>query len=396
LGGLLLLASACSSQPSPTALPTVVPPTPGRVVITMPPRPTESPFLPTDHLLGAADAPVLAVLYGDFQCEVCPALARELLLLQASYPTQLSIVWRHYPMPANNKAILAANAAEAAAAQGKFWPMHDLLLARQTDWQAMAPDQFMAQLLAYAQEIGIADTAAFNAALQNGTYTASIEASVRAAAREGFRGSPVLLFNGQAYTGRIDQFGLSNQVKLILLDLRHYAEQPAMQINLENQYKATLYTAKGEVKIDLFTRDAPVAVNNFIFLARAGWYNDITFHLVTSEIAQTGDPSGVGIGGTGYTIFDERDNGLIFDREGLVAMASQRGIANSASSQFFITFGPLPAEGFNGQYTIFGMVTEGMDVLRQLTPRDAADVVRYPNPLPGDALLRVEIEEVAP
>jgi peptidylprolyl isomerase len=136
-------------------------------------------------------------------------------------------------------------------------------------------------------------------------------------------------------------------------------------------------------------------VNNFVFLAREGWYNDITFHRVLPGLfAQTGDPSGTGLGGPGYTIFDERDNGLIFDREGLVAMASTRSLPNSGGSQFFITYGPLePANEWNGQFAIFGLVTSGMDVLRQLTPRDPMDPVLYPDPPPGDRLIRVEIIE---
>src|SRR5207244_4670889 len=124
---------------------------------------------------------------------------------------------------------------------------------------------------------------------------------------------------------------------------------------------------------------APVTVNNFIFLARDGWYNNITFHLVVpGQIAQTGDPSGSGFGAAGYNIIDERENGLKFDREGMVAMASQRGVANSASSQFFITYGPLrPVVDYDEQFTIFGQVTQGMDVLRKLTPRNPFDELRF-------------------
>ena len=91
---------------------------------------------------------------------------------------------------------------------------------------------------------------------------------------------------------------------------------------------------------------------------------------------------------------DENDNGLSFDREGVVAMASTRGVPNSASCQFFITYGPLvPAIDYDKQFTIFGQVTQGMDVLRKLTPRDPFDEQRYPNPPPGDKLIRVDITE---
>ncbi|MCC6976645.1 MAG: peptidylprolyl isomerase [Anaerolineae bacterium] len=222
---------------------------------------------------------------------------------------------------------------------------------------------------------------------------------MRRAAQEGalrgFRSSPALLLQDQPYSGRIDEFGLDGAVKLILLERRQFDQQPALQIDLDKGYRATLITEKGEVQIELFPRTAPAAVNNFVFLARQGWYNDITFHLVTSLLVQTGDPSGTGLGTAGYFIFDESDNGLSFDREGLVAMASQRGIRNSASSQFFITLGPMPPEGYNGQFTIFGRVTAGMDVLRALRARDPFDVLRDPNPPPGDQLIRVDIIEAS-
>ncbi len=147
--------------------------------------------------------------------------------------------------------------------------------------------------------------------------------------------------------------------------------------------------------INLFPQAAPVTVNNFVALARDGWYNNITFHrVIPGQLAQTGDPSGSGFGTAGYTIIDEADNGLHFDREGMVAMASQKDVPNSGSSQFFITYGPLlPEVQYDGVYTIFGQVTQGMDVLRQLTPRDPFDQLHFPNPPPGDKLIRVEISE---
>jgi cyclophilin family peptidyl-prolyl cis-trans isomerase len=205
----------------------------------------------------------------------------------------------------------------------------------------------------------------------------------------------VLLFNGLPYSGRIDEYGLDAYTRLRLLEKRWYKQQPAMQISLEQRYTATLVTEKGSIVIDLYTRAAPVTVNNFVALARDGWYNNITFHYVApDQIAQTGDPSGTGFGTAGYNIIDEHDNGLLFDREGVVAMASERGKPNSGSCQFFITYGPLrPAIDYDQQFTIFGQVTQGMDVLRKLTPRNPFDELRFPNPPPGDKLSRVEISE---
>ena len=209
-----------------------------------------------------------------------------------------------------------------------------------------------------------------------------------------FKGAPVLMFNGLPYSGRIDEFFLDSYTQLRLLEKRWYKQQPVLQIDLKKHYTATLVTEKGNIVIELYTQAAPVAVNNFVALARDGWYNNITFHLVkVNQFAQTGDSSGSGFGTAGYNIIDEVDNGLKFDQPGRVAMASQRGVPNSGSSQFFITYEKMfPPQNLNydGQYTIFGQVTQGMDVLRQLKPRDAFS---DPNPPPGDKLISVQITE---
>ncbi len=386
------MLSACGSAPTPTAAP-FRPPT---VIVTLPPRTPTPDRGSADHDLGKADAYLHIVHYGDLQSEPCLIAARALLRLYAEYPDQIRLTWRHFPQPQHDKAFLAAQALEAAAAQGAFWPLHDLLFADQAAWRGLAPEQFSAQLPDYARRAGIPDLAAFSAALQAQTYAPIVERAAEEARKRGLRGAPALIMQGQAYSGLLDERAISDVARLILLRQRQFEKQPPLQINLDAQYIATLYTEKGEVEIELFTRAAPAAVNNFVFLARQGWYDNITFHLVTDDIVQTGDPSGSGRGTAGYFIADEHDNGLLFDREGLVAMANQRGVPNSASSQFFITLAPQPQEGFNRQYTIFGAVRRGMDVLRSLTKRDPADALRYPNLPPADKLLRVVITEIPP
>jgi cyclophilin family peptidyl-prolyl cis-trans isomerase len=130
-----------------------------------------------------------------------------------------------------------------------------------------------------------------------------------------------------------------------------------------------------------------MTVNSFLFLARQGWYDNITFHRVIPELfAQTGDPSGTGKGNPGYYIITEIDPSLTFDKPGMVAMVNSG--PDTGGSQFFITYAPTTQ--YNGQYTIFGEVLSGMEVLGQLTPRDAQPGTDTP---PGDKLLRVTIEE---
>lgn len=369
--------------------------TPFTVVVTLTPSPTPNRSLggAADHSIGPDDAFLSIVMYGDFQCALCLDVARSLAIIRTNYPADVRVVWRHFVQPADDKARLAAQASEAAAAQGRFWEMHDQLFIHQAEWIALPQDQFRARLTDYAKFIGLSDLAAFNNALDQETYGALVDKATQEAQDLGLKGIPALLFNGQPYSGRIDEYALDGQARLRLLEKRWYPHIPDMAIDVNKKYTATLVTEKGNIVIELFAQAAPITVNNFVYLVQDGWYNNITFHLVVpNQIAQTGDPSGTGFGWTGYHIPDERTNGLIFDREGLVAMASQRGVQDSGSSQFFITYGPLrPAQDYDGQFTIFGQVIQGMDVLRKLTPRNPFGDTNFINPPPGDKLITIQI-----
>lgn len=165
-----------------------------------------------------------------------------------------------------------------------------------------------------------------------------------------------------------------------------YQAAPAMEIDPQKYYYATLKTDRGDIKVQLFADRAPLAVNNFVFLARDGFYNDTTFHRVLEGfMMQGGDPTGTGAGGPGYEFVNEDYPGAAFDRPGLLAMANAG--PNTNGSQFFITFGA--AEHLNGGYTLFGAVIEGQDVLSKITRRDPQQ-----NPgFVGDTLYTVLIEE---
>jgi cyclophilin family peptidyl-prolyl cis-trans isomerase len=165
-----------------------------------------------------------------------------------------------------------------------------------------------------------------------------------------------------------------------------WSQPPEMQIDPSKQYTATLDTERGPIVIELLPQAAPITVNNFVFLARQGYYDGVTFHrVIPGFVAQGGDPTGTGAGGPGYFIPNE-DSDLIFDGPGVVAMANSGRDRNG--SQFFITYDALPA--LNGGYTIFGRVTQGMEVALSLTARDPQ---QDPNAPPGDKINTVTIEE---
>jgi cyclophilin family peptidyl-prolyl cis-trans isomerase len=161
---------------------------------------------------------------------------------------------------------------------------------------------------------------------------------------------------------------------------------PPMALDPARTYSATITMAGGgEFEIELYSKQAPLAVNNFVFLARKGYFDGVTFHRVLDGfMAQGGDPTGTGTGGPGYVVPNE-DSALRFDKAGVVAMANAGRDTNG--SQFFITFGPQPR--LDGGYTIFGQVTRGMQVVNGLRRRDPVENPAYA----GDAISTVIITE---
>lgn len=139
-----------------------------------------------------------------------------------------------------------------------------------------------------------------------------------------------------------------------------YSAAPELTIDPSIYYYATIKTERGDIKVQLFADRAPATVNNFVFLAREGFYDNTTFHRVLADfMAQAGDPTGTGMGGPGYSFADEIWPGGSFDRRGLLAMANAG--PNTNGSQFFITTVPTP--WLDNKHTVFGRVVKGMDVV---------------------------------
>ncbi|MEM7799225.1 MAG: peptidylprolyl isomerase [Chloroflexota bacterium] len=161
-----------------------------------------------------------------------------------------------------------------------------------------------------------------------------------------------------------------------------------MAIDESRSYIATVTMAGGDTfTIELFPESAPLTVNNFVFLAEEGWFDGVTFHRVLPGfVAQTGDPTGTGLGNPGYTIPNEVDPDLSHADTGIVAMANSGPDTNG--SQWYITLGD--ASYLDGGYTIFGRVTEGMNIVQAISPRDPNTGGSLP---PGDVIESIVIEE---
>ena len=170
--------------------------------------------------------------------------------------------------------------------------------------------------------------------------------------------------------------------------VKSWSAPPAMSIDAKKRYVATIKTAKGDIVLELASADAPITVNNFVFLARQKFYDGVTFHRVLPGfMAQGGDPTGSGAGGPGYRIPDEFSPKLRHET-GVVSMANAG--PNTGGSQFFITYAPQPH--LDGRHSVFGRVTKGMDILEKLTPRDPS----RSQPPPGDKITAITIQELNP
>lgn len=148
---------------------------------------------------------------------------------------------------------------------------------------------------------------------------------------------------------------------------KQWSQAPDMAIDPQKTYTAILHSDKGDITLELFVDKVPGTVNNFIFLARQGFYNGTIFHRVIANfMAQGGDPTGTGRGGPGYRFADEFHPHLRHDKPGVLSMANAG--PNTNGSQFFITHVPTP--WLDGKHSIFGQVTNGMDVLQSIPERD--------------------------
>lgn len=160
---------------------------------------------------------------------------------------------------------------------------------------------------------------------------------------------------------------------------------PTGALDTSHAYRARFVTERGEFVCELHATQAPLTVENFVNLARAGFYDGTTFHrVIPGFMAQGGDPTGSGRGGPGYSFGDEFDPGLRHDGPGVLSMANAG--PNTNGSQFFVTLAPTPH--LDGRHTVFGRVVEGMDVVTRLRERDPGR-----DPKPGDRIETVEITE---
>ncbi len=408
-----MLAASCSSTPTvatSTASPsTPAPSTPaasvGCSVVSAAPTPSSSSLLPpitsADYTRGPDAAAVTLLYYCDFQSAQCEIFNRVLDQLVKDHSNDLKVVLRPFPIPASivatlvppsvvpslDKSDLSVGAALAAGNQGKFWEMRDVLHAQYNAWANLTPQAFQQWVSGQAAGLGL-DRAKFEQDLTSPATQSEEKSLYDTAVGLGISSIPTVFINGGLQQrAALSYDGLESTISLIALGSRQFKSCPPFAIDPTKEYTATLHTVKGDIVLRLFADKAPLAVNSFVFLARQGWFDGVTFHrVIPGFVAQAGDPSGTGSGGPGYFFDNEVSPDLLFDKPGMVGMANSG--PNTNGSQFFITYAAEPQ--LDGSYTVFGQVIQGMQVVESLTPRDPQQTSGLP---PGDRILSVTIQE---
>jgi cyclophilin family peptidyl-prolyl cis-trans isomerase/protein-disulfide isomerase len=402
---LALLLSACGSAKTQSTAAVATPTTAGTSPTPVSPTPTPAPYtddktpckpfnildsaLPvspvkipdvtsTDWVQGPADAIATFIVYTDLQCPYCSQADPIFNEVLKARPGDVRLVFRHWPLASiHPNAVKAAIAAEAAGKQGKFFAMTELLFTNQSEWSGKSAGDFTTWLNSKATSLGL-DAAKFAKDLDDPAIAQKVNDDMAAsnklgeeltnAFQTGF-GTPTLIINGSPFLSQRTADVLKLIVDLIKNKNTANLQCPATTLDSSKDYIATITTNKGDIVIDLLEKAAPVTVNNFIDLAKNGWFKDNIFFVVRNEFAMTGDKTNTGMGGPGYAYKDEISADLTFDKEGVVGMYNFG--AGTNGSQFFILKAPLSA--LNGRYTIFGNVIQGMDVLKSLALHEAND-----------------------
>lgn len=235
------------------------------------------------------------------------------------------------------------------------------------------------------------DVEQFTADLDGGAYAEYVTALEQEAEALGLPGTPAAIVNGELVAGQVPiDFAVWQtfvEGLIAVADIPQYDEPADMGLDPATPVRARVKMAEGgEFVMELYPDSAPQTVNSFVFLTQEGFFDGVTFHRVLQDfVAQTGDPSGTGMGGPGYTLPNEIDPDLSHDERGVVAMANRGPDTNG--SGWYITLAPAPH--LDGGYTIFGRVVEGIEVVEGLTLRDPAS---NPDAPPGDTIESITIE----
>lgn len=348
------------SSPTPVAI-TAATPSCQLLAPTVPTPHQPTYLLENDHRLGPLDAEVVLVVYGDYQCEPCARLDARLWQLRQEFPKTLLWVYRHFPLvPLNDKALMAVQAAEAAARQNRFWEVHRYLYTRQTEWRDLPPQDFPQYILAMARELGL-DLGRFTQDLTDPEIQGLAYRAWQVGQTLGLDAAPTVFLNGEWFPGPFTYPGLRTVVALTALEARRLGSCPPWVLEEDRLYRLVLWLEQGQVEIVLEPTWAPAGVNAVVVLAQQGWYQGMgIYQVLPGQAVFFGDPSNTGYGHPGFLIPWEAPSRP--PRPGTVVL--QPASPGWNTPRMAVLLNPAGARG--EQVTAIGRVVRGLSLLQSL------------------------------
>lgn len=371
-------SAVAAAAPQATAIPA---PTPLPKPVTCEPFPLN--VNASDHVKGNPQAVTTIIEYGDFQCPACATFHPQMKMLMETVSDTVRLVFRHFPLPQHDKAIPTARAAEAAALQGKFWEMHDLLYEKQSEWSGKPLAEITATLKTYAEALKL-DVAQFERDLASDTVAARVQRDVASGNAANVSGTPSLFLDGSDIP--LQAFQQPDTAE----QLRNYAQRraqstaslstktfdfakPEQVTSKDAKYVMTVKTNRGDIVAELDPALAPVNVNATVFLAQQGYFDGAPVVLNDQQIGAIlmGNPTVAG--NPGFECGVELTPGAM-SKPGVVALF---GSGSTSSAQFIFTYSPTLE--LDGRFSVIGQITSGLDVVKSLTAAQGdakADVIQ--------------------
>ena len=244
--------------------------------------------------------------------------------------------------------------------------MHDRIFEDLDNWKDLSVADFRARLSEYASDVDL-DVKQFDADLDGRTFTDKVNTAREFAQNIGLSGTPFLLVNEVPW--QLDY----NQLEQVVPFVKEFGAYPDMAIDPAKEYTATIATEQGDIVVELYAGQSPLAVNSFVFLARQGFYDGAPFHRVVDKFVAQAGPTGLWATGLGYQYKTETSADLKYDGPGWLGVARTNEI-DTNGGQWFITRTGVDAQQLealtSGPYTIFGRVTQGQDVVDGPTIRE--------------------------
>ncbi len=326
-----------------------------------------------DRTLGNANAAVTLIEYSNPLCPACSQLHPSLMATMAGVSDTVQLVYRYFPLThTNDKALIASYALEAANNQGKFWELLAIISEKNAEIETVAFADITNTLKSYATTLGL-DLAKFEQDLASPAVAARVQRDIASAEKALVEGTPTIFLDGQSINPgvfvepeiitQVLSYADDRRMMFEGIDVKTFnLEGPEQVVGPDSQYVMTWKTTQGEVTIALDASQAPVNVNSIVFLAQQGYFDGAPLLTNSTEMGAVLFGQATRTSNPGYQCTVELPAAGAFSQPGVVALYRD---SQYSFPQFIVTYSPT--EQFEGQYTVIGNVTAGLDFLQGMT-----------------------------